>query len=369
MGAGIGGGIGAPQRILLPLCRFRHHYRIDGTQEKKCNSRLRSEATLQDEKLQNNPEVDSPTRCRSPRWLRGVMLVALISLFSSSHASAFSIFTNTVGSTVQETLASAARWSSLSGLDDGIQVGIQSDFAVALNLAPGQPSLVENRVRDAFEAWENSALHFDLTNSTDVAEGTSAGFEIDLFAVRNSHAVFASNDFFGFADVDSNAFSNSRPLTNGQITPGYSITGVDIYLNIDNFAFLAPLGQATQLDVMTRVLIHEIGHGIGLGHPNGDNPFGAQPNYDTDTDPLNEMPIDPGDPFAMLAASNFRDPQAIMSNTPCGIPATAFCAASAFTSLQYDDIGGRDTLYPVIPEPSTAVLVSFGLIVLGLRRR
>ena len=321
------------------------------------------------EKLQNNPECDSPTRCRNHRRLRGVMLAALISLVSTSHASAFSIFTNAVGSTVQETLASAPRWSSLSGLDDGIQVGVQSDFATALNLAPGQPSLVEERVRDAFGAWENSALQFDLVNSTDVAEGTSAGFEIDLFAVQSSHAVFAGTSYFGFASVDSNSFSNSRPLTNGQTTPGYSITGVDIYLNIDNFAFLAPLGQAIQLDIMTRVLIHEIGHGIGLGHPNSDDPFGAQPNYDTDTDPLNEMPIDPSDPFAMLAASNFRDPQAIMSNGPCGIPATAFCAASAFTSLQYDDIGGRDTLYPVIPEPSTVVLVGLGLIVLGRRSR
>ena len=297
------------------------------------------------------------------------MLAALISLVSTSHASAFSIFTNAVGSTVQETLASAPRWSSLSGLNDGIQVGVQSDFAAAFKLAPGQPSLVEERVRDAFGAWENSALQFDLANSTDVAEGTSAGFEIDLFAVRNSHAVFASTGFFGFAAVDSNSFSNSRPLTNGQTTPGYSITGVDIYLNIDNFAFLAPLGQATQLDVMTRVLIHEIGHGIGLDHPNSDDPFGARPNYDIDTDPLNRMSIDPGDPFAMLAVSNFRDHQAIMSNGPCGIPATAFCAASAFTSLQYDDIGGRDTLYPVIPEPSTVVLVGLGLIVLGRRSR
>lgn len=296
------------------------------------------------------------------------MLATLISLVSTSHASAFSIFTNAVGSTVQETLALAPRWSSLSGLNDGIQVGVQSDFAAALNLAPGQPSLVEERVRDAFGAWENSALQFDLVvNSTDVAEGTSAGFEIDLFAVQNSHAVFAGTSFFGFAAVDSNSFSNSRPLTNGQTTPGYSITGVDIYLNIDNFAFLAPLGQAIQLDILTRVLIHEIGHGIGLGHPNSDDLFGAQPNYDTDTDPLNEMSIDPGDPFAMLTASNFRDHQAIMSNGPCGIPATAFCAASAFTSLQYDDIGGRDTLYPVIPEPSTVVLVGLGLIVLGLR--
>ena len=319
---------------------------------------------------QNHSEFKSPAAgCRTYRRLRGMVLAALLSLVSASHASAFSIFTNIVGDTVQETLALAPRWSSLSGLDDGIQVGIQTDFAAALNLAPGQASLIEERVHDAFGAWENSALQFDLAFEAGVSEGTVAGFEVDLFAVSNSHSVFANNGFFGFAAVDSTSFSDSRPLTNGQSTPGYSITGVDIYLNIDNFAFLAPLGQATQLDVLSRVLMHEIGHGIGLDHPNIDDPFGSRPNYDTDSNPLNEMPIDPSDPFAMLVASNFRDHQTIMSNGPCGIPATQFCAAAAFTSLQYDDIGGRDTLYPAIPEPSTAVLVGLGLVGLAAKRR
>ncbi len=312
------------------------------------------------------PERRSRTRGR----LQKVALAALLTFGIAPSVDAFSILAGATGSTIQETLESAPRWSSLSGLDDGIQVGVQANFAAALDLAPGQASLVEQRVRDAFGAWRNPALDFDVTfDAAGTAEGTRVGFEIDLFAVGNSHPVFTGNAFFGFADVDTTAFSARRPLTNGRSFPGFSISGVDIYLNIDNFAFLASLGRATRLDILSRVLIHEIGHGIGLDHPNANDPFGARPNYDTDFDPLNDMAIDPNDPFSNLIASEFRDEQAIMSNGPCGIPALGFCAAAAFSALRPDDVGGRDALYPVVPEPSTGLLIALGMTALGHRRR
>jgi hypothetical protein len=291
--------------------------------------------------------------------------ITLLSVLSyAPRARAFSLSTSLTGSTLQETFELAPRWSSLSGLDDGIQVGVHPDFASSLSLTSGEELLIEQRVLDAFGTWGNSALDFDITmGAAGTVEGTNTGFEFDLFAVGNSHSVFASNNFFGFTTVDASSFSSNRPLTNGQSFPGYSITGVDIYINVDNLAFLEPLGQATRLDVLTRILIHEIGHGIGLGHPNSNNPLGVQTNYDTDFDPLNSMSIDPNDPFSALLVSDFRNDQAIMSNGPCGVPAVEFCAAAAFTTLQLDDAGGRDALYPAAPEPLPALNL-IGMVIL-----
>lgn len=295
-------------------------------------------------------------------------LSLLLALGFAPRASAFALFSGFVGENIQETLELAPRWSSISGLDDGIQVGVHPDFATALSTQEGEDLLIEQRVLDAFAAWENPVLDFDITlGASGTVESVDLGFEFDLFAVSNSHSIFSDNGFFGFTSARFSSTSELRTLTNGQVVEGYSITGVDIYLNIDLLFAIVPIGQAARLDAITRLLIHEIGHGIGLGHPNGDDPFGVQTNYDTDFDPLNAMTIDPNDPFSALLESDNRDAEAIMSNTPCGINPMQLCDAAVFTTLQLDDIGGRDALYPV-PEPSTGLMVSLGLIALACKR-
>jgi hypothetical protein len=84
--------------------------------------------------------------------------------------------------------------------------------------------------------------------------------------------------------------------------------------------------------------MHEIGHGLGLGHPNTFDTFNA--NYDTDGDPLNTMIIDPLNPFAALMFSEPRNAMAIMSNDRSMVGAFLF-----FQELTNDDRGGRDALY------------------------
>jgi len=310
------------------------------------------------------------------RWLPQAMVVSCVALLPASGASAFSLIFDFSAGTIDDTFQQAPRWSSVSGLSDGIQVGVEPGFATELGATTSEVPLVEQAVVDAFGMWANDALQFDITfGATGVAEGNAVGFEIDLFAVPDSHSIFAGNDAFGATTLDT-AFVTDRPLTNGQSFDGHAITGADIFINSDQLPQIAALfGFTTQekLDGITRLVGHELGHAIGFGHPNSNNPFGLETFYDTDTDPLNVMNIDPDDPWGDLQVSSNRDDEAIMSNRPCGEPFAGPCPALFYTSLQNDDLGGRDVLYPVasttVPEPSAALLFTTAGMGWMLRRR
>ncbi len=307
------------------------------------------------------PDVHSPGVTPRSLPLLGSVLVAL--LLAPASTRAFSLFPELSSGSPQAVLAQAARWSSVTGLDGGIQVGIAPGVAAALQVDGDALADVEQAILDGIEAWASPVLQFDVQlDAAGTVEGPELGFEIDLFAVSDSHPLFVANPqaFTGLA-VPAVDFFASRPLTNGQASSGYGITGADLYLNIDNFEFLAPLG-ASRLQVLTRVVIHELGHALGLGHPN------ETTSYDTDLDPFNAMPIDPADPFAGLIVSPNIDVTTVMSNEPCGPNPTAPCPAAFFTSLGPDELGGRAVLYPV-PEPTTGMLVALGLLAGAQRPR
>jgi hypothetical protein len=263
---------------------------------------------------------------------------------AASPAAGFAIYGPT------EDIAEAARWTSSSGLADGIRVGVEDSFLAAWSPTTADAAVVQSWVQNAFDAWENPALQFD------VHFGDLDGAEIVLQALPGEDPL---GGYFGIANV-SFGYDANRELTNGQMVPGWTIDLAYVDIASDRVQFtpgFLTTGIRFQGRLITRLLMHEIGHTLGLGHPNFELAF----NYDTDFDPTNAMVIDPAAPFADLVFSDNRFMGAIMANSPCG-EGNPICAALVQTTLTFDDAGGRDALYPVlVPEPALGALLLIAL--------
>lgn len=267
-------------------------------------------------------------------------------------ASAFSLLPDPRQGSVEADLTWAARWSAEpdpfgfgTGMHDGIQVAVAHDFAARLEITdPEEIALLRQTIVRAFAAWQTPEMRFDVDFERIPVEGIDrgggdAGFEFDVFVADSTHPVFAEETYFGYTRL-RHRHADDRLLTNGQRTAGRVILAADVFVNSD---LLLPLSRVLPLQqkaaALQRLLMHEIGHGLGFGHPNTSNTFNL--HYDTDHDPMNPMVLDALDPIAALLYTEERSTQAILSNDRSRIGPFLF-----FTELTFDDRGGRDALYP-----------------------
>lgn len=254
-------------------------------------------------------------------------------------------------------LSASARWAAESfegtGLHDDIQVGVAPDFERDLGVTPEQIPVLRDAVRAAFAAWESPVLRFEVEfDAEDVEQGTrpGRGYEIDVFAVHEGHPKFQGDaTVFAITPIKTRSLDR-RLLTNGGRANGALIVGADIFINIDRVAFFRGfLGGDEVLEsaALQRLLMHQIGHALGLLHPSDAK------NLDDDRDPSTPLAIDPCDPFVGLSSSTPFDGDAVM------VPLPADPDALFRTSLSDDDLAGRDVLYPAPSEEMACVCAPF----------
>ncbi len=285
------------------------------------------------------------------KWKRWLSLGILgLATTLPSAGTAFTIDQNfhrfsDTGIDVGRSLTEAPRWDANpqglfgSTLADGIQVVFRDDFAASFGLDAAGTQAVWNGAFRAFAAWEQPHFGFDLTI------GSGPG-EIVVQAVSETSSIFQGNFFQAYSGF-APAWSDQRMLTNGLSVPGFAILGSTISFAIERQGFTPNWALFSVEEAIFELMLHEIGHSIGLDHPS-DFPYA---NFDTDADATTLMPDGLSPPYASvgIAPVEYRS---IMSSL--GLALTA------------DDLSGFRVLYPTfVPEPSIAMLMA--LSALGFR--